>query len=151
MDASTLQVPKPLLWPVFILAALAAIIASQALISGVQSLQAGCGSQSNLNVSKWQFCLSWTSEFAALVVWGVFTIMSQAHALGLMPRILILHTNPDEKGQAGAESNTSRPVGCQVITSYWKPYKMRQQFVFLCDWYMGVSKNRGKSPKMDGL
>ena len=36
MDASTLQVPKPLLWPVFILAALAAIIASQALISGAE-------------------------------------------------------------------------------------------------------------------
>lgn len=30
--------------------------------------------------------------------------MSQAHALGLMPRMLILHTNPDEKGQARAEN-----------------------------------------------
>lgn len=52
------------LWPLFILAALAAVIASQALIS------------------------------------GIFTLMSQAHALGLVPRLLVLHTNPAEKGQA---------------------------------------------------
>lgn len=29
--------------------------------------------------------------------------MSQAHALGLVPRILVLHTNPDERGQAGRD------------------------------------------------
>eukprot|EP00434_Breviolum_minutum_P019078 symbB.v1.2.016818.t1/scaffold1293.1/size126329/6 len=78
-------VPKPLLWPVFILAALAAIIASQALIS------------------------------------GVFTIMSQAHALGLMPRILILHTNPDEKGQVYIpEVNWLLMTACCVVTVTFK-------------------------------
>lgn len=66
--------PESLLWPVFILAALAAVIASQALIS------------------------------------GVFTLMSQAHALGIVPRILVLHTNPLEKGQAGLARRSEHDV-----------------------------------------
>lgn len=77
--------PKSLLWPVFILAALAAVIASQALIS------------------------------------GVFTLMSQAHALGLMPRILVLHTNPDEKGQVYIpEVNWLLMTACCVVTVAFK-------------------------------
>ena len=59
--------------------------------------------------------------------------MSQAHALGLMPRILILHTNPDEKGQAGAESNTSRPVGAKLLYPPGSLTKCAGQFVCICD------------------
>ncbi|CAE7492816.1 kup [Symbiodinium natans] len=69
------------LWPLFLLAALAAVIASQALIS------------------------------------GIFTLMSQAHALGLVPRLLVLHTNPDERGQVYIpEINWMLMTGCIMIT-----------------------------------
>ncbi|CAE7221979.1 kup [Symbiodinium sp. CCMP2592] len=69
------------LWPLFILAALAAVIASQALIS------------------------------------GIFTLMSQAHALGLVPRLLVLHTNPDEKGQVYIpEVNWILMTACIIVT-----------------------------------
>lgn len=57
------EISPKLQWPMTILAALAAVIASQAMIS------------------------------------GLFSILSQAHALEFLPRILVLHTNPDEKGQ----------------------------------------------------
>ncbi|CAK8996634.1 Probable potassium transport system protein kup [Durusdinium trenchii] len=78
-------VPNSLIWPVFILAALAAIIASQALIS------------------------------------GVFTLMSQAHALGLVPRILVLHTNPDERGQVYIpEINWLLMIACILVTVAFK-------------------------------
>lgn len=56
-------VPPRLLWPVLLLATCAAIIASQALIS------------------------------------GVFALLAQGHALQFLPRILVRHTNPDQRGQ----------------------------------------------------
>jgi len=56
-------VPAPLLLPMVILATVATIIASQALIS------------------------------------GVFSLTQQAIALGLFPRLKIVHTNPDVRGQ----------------------------------------------------
>jgi KUP system potassium uptake protein len=33
------------------------------------------------------------------LICGVFSLLTQAHALGMFPRILVLHTNPDERGQ----------------------------------------------------
>lgn len=56
-------VPKPLLWPVLGLATCAAVVASQALIS------------------------------------GVFALLAQGHALHFLPRILVRHTNPAQRGQ----------------------------------------------------
>ena len=63
-----------------ILAVLASIIASQALIS------------------------------------GVFSILTQAYALDLAPRMTILHTNPNEKGQVFiSEANTMMCIACVLI------------------------------------
>ncbi|KAJ1623302.1 potassium transporter-domain-containing protein [Pavlovales sp. CCMP2436] len=56
-------VPPSLLWPVLALATCAAVIASQALIS------------------------------------GVFALLAQGHALQFVPRILVKHTNPEQRGQ----------------------------------------------------
>lgn len=56
-------VPEPLKWPMVVLATLAAIVASQAMIS------------------------------------GLFSLLSQAHAMKLLPRILVLHPNAKERGQ----------------------------------------------------
>lgn len=68
------------LWLLTIVAVLASIIASQALIS------------------------------------GVFSILTQAYALDLMPRMTILHTNPDEKGQVFIrEANTMMCIVCVII------------------------------------
>jgi len=73
--------PPSLLWPVSILAVVAAIMASQALIS------------------------------------GCFSILTQAHALEFIPRILVLHTNPDEKGQVYIpEANWMLMVACILVT-----------------------------------
>jgi KUP system potassium uptake protein len=70
-------VPKPLLWPVLILATAAAIIASQALIS------------------------------------GVFALLAQGHALQFLPRILVRHTNPEQRGQVYiSEANSMLCVLC---------------------------------------
>merc|ERR1740127_155821 len=67
-------------WPVAILSVIAAVLASQALIS------------------------------------GVFSILSQAHALGFLPRVLVLHTNPDERGQVYIpEVNWMMMVGCIIL------------------------------------
>lgn len=78
-------VPASLQWPVFILAALAAIIASQALIS------------------------------------GVFSILSSAHALEFVPRIMVLHTNPNEKGQVYIPSaNWMLMTACILVTVAFK-------------------------------
>lgn len=57
------SVPPRLLWPVLCLATCAAVIASQALIS------------------------------------GVFALLAQGHALQFVPRILVRHTNPEQRGQ----------------------------------------------------
>lgn len=68
------------LWLLTIVAVLASIIASQALIS------------------------------------GVFSILTQAYALDLMPRMTILHTNPNEKGQVFIrEANTMMCIMCVLI------------------------------------
>jgi len=68
------------LWLLTIVAVLASIIASQALIS------------------------------------GVFSILTQAYALDLMPRMTILHTNPNEKGQVFiSEANTMMCIVCVLI------------------------------------
>lgn len=68
------------LWLLTIVAVLASIIASQALIS------------------------------------GVFSILTQAYALELMPRMTILHTNPNEKGQVFIrEANTIMCIMCVLI------------------------------------
>ncbi|KAL3807662.1 hypothetical protein ACHAXA_007952 [Cyclostephanos tholiformis] len=68
------------LWLLTILAVLASIIASQALIS------------------------------------GVFSILTQACALDLAPRMNILHTNPNEKGQVFiSEANTMMCTACVLI------------------------------------
>lgn len=56
-------VPKPLLVPVIILATIATVIASQAMIT------------------------------------GVFSLTQQATQLGFLPRLKIIHTNPDIRGQ----------------------------------------------------
>lgn len=69
------------LWLLTILAVLAAIIASQALIS------------------------------------GLFSILTQAYALDIVPRMTISHTNPDEKGQVYiSEANSMMCVVCILIT-----------------------------------
>ncbi|KAL3778295.1 hypothetical protein ACHAW5_002400 [Stephanodiscus triporus] len=68
------------LWLLTILAVLAAIIASQALIS------------------------------------GLFSILTQAYALDIVPRLTISHTNPDEKGQVYiSEANSMMCVVCILI------------------------------------
>lgn len=73
-------VPKPLLWPMLLLATCAAVIASQALIS------------------------------------GVFALLSQGHALGFVPRVLILHTNPEQRGQVYIpEANSFLCVVCILL------------------------------------
>ena len=101
--------PESLLWPVFILAALAAVIASQALISGP------CWAVSEPFSVVFRRFLSFFGavwvEFELFFIRfcrvfglrGVFTLMSQAHALGIVPRMLVLHTNPEEKGQVGSK------------------------------------------------
>jgi len=67
-------------WLLTILAILASVIASQALIS------------------------------------GLFTILQQAYALDLVPRMNIMHTNPHEKGQVFiSEINTMMCVTCVLL------------------------------------
>ena len=67
-------------WLLTILAILASVIASQALIS------------------------------------GLFTILQQAYALDLVPRLNIMHTNPHEKGQVFiSEINTLMCITCVLL------------------------------------
>ena len=67
-------------WLLTILAILASVIASQALIS------------------------------------GLFTILQQAYALDLVPRMNIMHTNPHEKGQVFiSEINTMMCIACVLL------------------------------------
>lgn len=78
-------VPPRLLWPVLLLATAAAVIASQAMIS------------------------------------GVFALLSQAHALGFVPRILVLHTNPEQSGQVFVpEANALLCAACIALTLAFK-------------------------------
>mmetsp|Transcript_25955 Transcript_25955/g.65870 ORF Transcript_25955/g.65870 Transcript_25955/m.65870 type:complete len:813 (-) Transcript_25955:165-2603(-) len=73
-------VPPSLLWPVLALATCAAVIASQALIS------------------------------------GVFALLAQGHALQFVPRILVKHTNPEQRGQVFiSEANSMLCVLCVAL------------------------------------
>jgi KUP system potassium uptake protein len=79
-DAMPYMAGQACLWLLTILAVLAAIIASQALIS------------------------------------GLFSILTQAYALDIVPRLTISHTNPDEKGQVYiSEANSMMCVVCILI------------------------------------
>merc|ERR1719204_500251 len=78
-------VPTAMMWPMTILAVLAAIIASQAMIS------------------------------------GLFSLLTQAHAFKLVPKILVLHTNPDQRGQVYIpEANWALCSACLAITIGFK-------------------------------
>jgi KUP system potassium uptake protein len=73
-------VPERLLWPVLVLATGAAVVASQALIS------------------------------------GVFALLAQGHALQFLPRILVRHTNPEQRGQVYiSEANSLLCVICVFL------------------------------------
>jgi KUP system potassium uptake protein len=77
--------PVHLRWPVLVIATLAAIIASQALIS------------------------------------GVFSLLSQAHTLNFCPRILVLHTNEEERGQVYIpEVNAALCALCLILVVSFK-------------------------------
>eukprot|EP00928_Gymnodinium_smaydae_P019838 TRINITY_DN17638_c0_g6_i3.p1 TRINITY_DN17638_c0_g6~~TRINITY_DN17638_c0_g6_i3.p1 ORF type:complete len:484 (-),score=49.23 TRINITY_DN17638_c0_g6_i3:260-1711(-) len=44
---------------------------------------------------------------------GVFSLLTQAHALGLLPRVLVRHTNPEEEGQVFIpEANVMLCLAC---------------------------------------
>jgi len=78
-------VPPSMKWPVIILATLAAIIASQAMIT------------------------------------GLFTMLTQAYALRMVPRIQILHTNPNQQGQVYIpEVNWALCVMCIILCVTFK-------------------------------
>lgn len=78
-------VPMSIHTPMTILATLAAILASQALIS------------------------------------GVFSLLTQAHALELLPRILVLRTNPHERGQVYIpEVNWMLCIMCVALCSAFR-------------------------------
>ncbi len=73
------------LWLLTILAVLASIIASQALIS------------------------------------GMFTILNQAYALDLVPRMTVTYTNPNEKGQVFiSEANIMMCAACVLIVLFFQ-------------------------------
>lgn len=79
-DVMSYMAGQACLWLLTIIAVLAAIIASQSLIS------------------------------------GLFSVLTQAYALDLVPRLTISHTNPDEKGQVYiSEANTMMCVVCILI------------------------------------
>uniref|UniRef100_A0A7S2PGD0 Potassium transporter n=1 Tax=Zooxanthella nutricula TaxID=1333877 RepID=A0A7S2PGD0_9DINO len=78
-------VPREMLWPMTILAVFAAVIASQAMIS------------------------------------GLFSLLAQAQAFKLVPRILVLHTNPDQQGQVYIpEANWALCIACLAMTIGFK-------------------------------
>jgi KUP system potassium uptake protein len=78
-------VPDGLQWPMVVLATLATMIASQAMIS------------------------------------GLFSLLTQAHALEFLPRILVMHPNPNEQGQVYIpEVNWFLCVMCIAICFFYK-------------------------------
>jgi KUP system potassium uptake protein len=79
-----LLAPRPLLYPLIGLATLAAIIASQALIS------------------------------------GAFSLTQQLMQLGYWPRVTIVHTSKEQRGQIYIpEVNTALMVGCLFVVLYF--------------------------------
>jgi KUP system potassium uptake protein len=55
------------------------------------------------------------------MITGLFSIMTQAYALKFLPRIKVLHTNPDEPGQVYIpEANWALCVACVAITIAFK-------------------------------
>ncbi|CAE8589515.1 unnamed protein product, partial [Polarella glacialis] len=75
------SMPQQLVLPMSVLATVASVLASQALIS------------------------------------GLFSLLSQAYALGFVPRIKIVHTNPEEHGQVFIpEVNAALCVACVLMT-----------------------------------
>ncbi|XP_062084330.1 potassium transporter 5-like [Humulus lupulus] len=79
------SIPGPLYWPMFVLAVMAAIIASQSLIS------------------------------------GTFSVIQQSISLGCFPRVEIVHTSEDHKGQVYIpEVNYLLMVACVAVTLSFK-------------------------------
>ncbi|KAK8565459.1 hypothetical protein V6N13_020563 [Hibiscus sabdariffa] len=96
-DAFFKAIPGPMFWPMFIVSIVAAVIASQAMIS------------------------------------GTFSIVQQSLSLGCFPRVKVVHTSADHKGQVYIpEVNYFFMLACVAVTFGFKTtVKIGNAYAFL--------------------